>query len=252
MACAQDAQPPKPSFADLHKFDDPLEAPDTAFIINSDNDGVFDDLDNILSQYGSDESILCCSELDGFLAALACAPDTIMPSTWMAATWGGEARMPEWDSEQTLVQFSALVIKLYNGVNEDLDRGVYEPLFLSGVDPHNELMNVVDWCDGFLRGLGLWGGLQPQQMQQLETCLYPIRHFCTEDGWAALSLMTPSQIQSLQESIQPCIQTLSRQLLRPIKPAANTNHIRTGVKVGRNNPCPCGSGKKYKKCCGLN
>jgi len=26
--------------------------------------------------------------------------------------------------------------------------------------------------------------------------------------------------------------------------------IRTGVKVGRNQPCPCGSGKKYKQCCG--
>ena len=25
-----------------------------------------------------------------------------------------------------------------------------------------------------------------------------------------------------------------------------------GGKVGRNDPCPCGSGKKYKKCCGLN
>jgi uncharacterized protein len=24
------------------------------------------------------------------------------------------------------------------------------------------------------------------------------------------------------------------------------------AKVGRNDPCPCGSGKKYKKCCGLN
>jgi len=23
-------------------------------------------------------------------------------------------------------------------------------------------------------------------------------------------------------------------------------------KVGRNDPCPCGSGKKYKKCCGAN
>ncbi|MEA1960510.1 MAG: SEC-C metal-binding domain-containing protein [Bacillota bacterium] len=22
------------------------------------------------------------------------------------------------------------------------------------------------------------------------------------------------------------------------------------MKVGRNDPCPCGSGKKYKKCCG--
>jgi SEC-C motif-containing protein len=25
---------------------------------------------------------------------------------------------------------------------------------------------------------------------------------------------------------------------------------RAGAKVGRNDPCPCGSGKKYKKCCG--
>ncbi|MBX3418050.1 MAG: SEC-C domain-containing protein [Pirellulaceae bacterium] len=25
--------------------------------------------------------------------------------------------------------------------------------------------------------------------------------------------------------------------------------IRSGPKVGRNDPCPCGSGKKYKKCC---
>ena len=27
---------------------------------------------------------------------------------------------------------------------------------------------------------------------------------------------------------------------------------RTGDKVGRNDPCPCGSGKKYKKCHGVN
>ena len=26
--------------------------------------------------------------------------------------------------------------------------------------------------------------------------------------------------------------------------------VRSGKKVGRNEPCPCGSGKKYKKCCG--
>lgn len=24
-----------------------------------------------------------------------------------------------------------------------------------------------------------------------------------------------------------------------------------GIKIGRNEPCPCGSGKKYKKCCAL-
>jgi len=26
--------------------------------------------------------------------------------------------------------------------------------------------------------------------------------------------------------------------------------VREGPRVGRNDPCPCGSGKKYKKCCG--
>jgi preprotein translocase subunit SecA len=31
---------------------------------------------------------------------------------------------------------------------------------------------------------------------------------------------------------------------------ANQTFIREGVKVGRNDPCPCGSGKKYKNCCG--
>ena len=28
--------------------------------------------------------------------------------------------------------------------------------------------------------------------------------------------------------------------------------VRKGAKIGRNEPCPCGSGKKYKKCCGQN
>ncbi|ERK28633.1 SEC-C metal-binding domain-containing protein [Clostridium intestinale] len=28
--------------------------------------------------------------------------------------------------------------------------------------------------------------------------------------------------------------------------------VRNENKIGRNDPCPCGSGKKYKKCCGVN
>ncbi len=35
-----------------------------------------------------------------------------------------------------------------------------------------------------------------------------------------------------------------------ISRAGMTTQRRTSVKVGRNDPCPCGSGKKYKKCCG--
>jgi preprotein translocase subunit SecA len=32
--------------------------------------------------------------------------------------------------------------------------------------------------------------------------------------------------------------------------AAKAKPVRTGPKVGRNDPCPCASGKKYKNCCG--
>ena len=34
------------------------------------------------------------------------------------------------------------------------------------------------------------------------------------------------------------------------RPPAQVQVIRQGPKIGRNDPCTCGSGKKYKKCCG--
>jgi preprotein translocase subunit SecA len=34
------------------------------------------------------------------------------------------------------------------------------------------------------------------------------------------------------------------------EPSKPKTVVREGKKVGRNEPCPCGSGKKYKKCCG--
>jgi len=34
-------------------------------------------------------------------------------------------------------------------------------------------------------------------------------------------------------------------------PAGTTKTVIRGPKIGRNDPCPCGSGKKFKKCCGL-
>jgi preprotein translocase subunit SecA len=38
--------------------------------------------------------------------------------------------------------------------------------------------------------------------------------------------------------------------VRSLKPAAASAVTAPRAKVGRNEPCPCGSGKKYKKCCG--
>jgi uncharacterized protein YecA (UPF0149 family) len=36
----------------------------------------------------------------------------------------------------------------------------------------------------------------------------------------------------------------------PLPPPVEPIHADADAAVGRNDPCPCGSGKKYKKCCG--
>jgi preprotein translocase subunit SecA len=46
------------------------------------------------------------------------------------------------------------------------------------------------------------------------------------------------------EAEESDIQKASRERSMKSKP------VRVEQKVGRNDPCPCGSGKKYKKCCG--
>ena len=54
------------------------------------------------------------------------------------------------------------------------------------------------------------------------------------------------------DAIAPRIVTLNAWRLANYQPPKGMGPARrTGPKVGRNDPCPCGSGKKYKKCCGL-
>src|SRR3990172_7578249 len=54
--------------------------------------------------------------------------------------------------------------------------------------------------------------------------------------------------KELPASPRPARVSLSR---GDITSAGQTTQKRQGVKIGRNDPCPCGSGKKYKKCCGI-
>lgn len=43
---------------------------------------------------------------------------------------------------------------------------------------------------------------------------------------------------------------LTKERRKEIKRAFNKSQMAVSTKVGRNEPCPCGSGKKYKHCCG--
>ena len=59
---------------------------------------------------------------------------------------------------------------------------------------------------------------------------------CAKHGWYYIIGFEPDKPEDISDL---------EKLLNPQKPAISK-------KVGRNDPCPCGSGKKYKKCCGSN
>jgi uncharacterized protein YecA (UPF0149 family) len=47
----------------------------------------------------------------------------------------------------------------------------------------------------------------------------------------------------------PQMLPMSDRMVKALRPDLNQTPG-PGGKIGRNAPCPCGSGKKYKKCCG--
>jgi SWIM/SEC-C metal-binding protein len=63
-----------------------------------------------------------------------------------------------------------------------------------------------------------------------------IANICDERGWHFILGIEPDEEEDLTD--------LERKLNPPIQ--------REVTKIGRNEPCRCGSGKKYKKCCGFN
>jgi preprotein translocase subunit SecA len=67
----------------------------------------------------------------------------------------------------------------------------------------------------------------------------------------------PRQVATSVDEIEEAFQRKKKRELEQARMAGAGDMqvqqvVRSGEKVGRNDPCPCGSGKKYKKCCGAN
>src|SRR5216684_3572023 len=68
----------------------------------------------------------------------------------------------------------------------------------------------------------------------------------------------PPAVSTSMDDLEEAFQRRKRRELEQAKMAGSGDRqpvqqvVRSGAKIGRNDPCPCGSGKKYKKCCGAN
>jgi uncharacterized protein len=203
-------------------------------------------IENILERYGNDETINSVSELDGYFTALISGPEVVLPSRWYPALWGKSCD-PEWDTKAEFESFFQLLFRHMNSIVTTLMKrpetfhALRETRYVDeGIVPICD-----DWCFGYMRGVALGGGwvdLPPALKPQLRA----IELYGLEDNYQSLIGMTKHEREESAKFIELAVRTLHAYWLEQRSALAP---VRAKVKIGRNEPCPCGSGKKLKQCC---
>jgi len=211
-------------------------------------------LDDFLRSDAAGGDAMLLSELDGFFAGLAVCPTMIMPSDWMPVVWGDAE--PVFESEPQAQGVFGLIMVHYNDVGRQLDQGGYAPVY--DLDNDDTILWET-WIEGFWRSVLLrpreWLDLGKTDDEDLQRAIFVLTRL-HELAAAPAAELEPMEIDEELEKLAPdlipdSVETLHRARLARAKPpgapGAPANQNRP--KVGRNDPCPCGSGKKFKKCC---
>jgi uncharacterized protein len=204
-----------------------------------------DALERFLLERGDDETMLL-TELDGYLTGIMVCPELLVPSQWLAPIWGNDGPVFEDESEANAIL--ALVMAYYNDIGARLKRpDRYAPRL--DVDHRNGSLIWPLWASGFGKALDI----APWAWEPVETR--------GKDDPAAMALAVLAALATAADTPGVLPAELYTELdaeadaliadcvidLHSARLASDTD--RHPSKVGRNDPCPCGSGRKYKKCC---
>ncbi len=223
-------------------------------------DDEFDRLADFLAACGPQAMSL--ESLDGFFAALICGPDVVLPSEYLPQIWGDDA---SFESDEQAHEIFGLLIRHWNAISSALLGAlevpdVYLPVLLEdaqGVAGGNA------WAQGFLRGVSV----RPASWRELLDSdehggpMLPIMVLAHEHDADPRMRPKPIAPDKREELLQLMIVSLTAiyryfepHRARAAEPSddAYAPRRRRGPKIGRNSLCPCGSGKKYKLCCGAN
>ncbi|MCW8916442.1 MAG: UPF0149 family protein [Magnetovibrio sp.] len=209
-------------------------------------------LDGFLGSDMVSEEAMTLSELDGFLAGMICCPAVVVPAEWMRQVWG-ETGLKVQNVEQ-IQAVNGLVMARYKQVLNRLDQGVYSPIY--DVDD-NEKVVWHTWAGGFLRAMAIrpeaWHQFGDIGGDEAAQAIFTLMRLCELGSVPEEEQEMPMEIDAQLLSVAPDLIPEAIVLLYGAKRAAGvvipTSLEETEIKIGRNDPCPCGSGKKYKKCC---
>lgn len=219
----------------------------------------FETLSEALGRLG--ERAMNLEQLDGFLASLVCGPEEASQAEWLREVLGfGVMNHAEAASEPMTRTLLALLSRHRDSIAHTLRSGdVFTPLLLAdekGEYPAN------DWAKGFLRGMELRRGAWASLVNDEEHggTLVPIFALAHEhDPDPEMRPYKEPIPAELRERLINGAAAGVMQIYRYFKARISVPELsifdsqtyrRSEPKVGRNEPCPCGSGKKYKLCCG--
>ncbi len=157
----------------------------------------------------------------GFLTAVCTGPDGISPALWMPQV------VPEGtlDDDPTAPAKMELLARLYGAVGETL-RTTPEIIC---PEPDKPAEEAADFCRGYVQGARMHEAWQKDETAAAK--LLPFEALAKENDEAHRERLG-SHVAELHAYWQS-----KRQV------------VNATPKVGRNEPCPCGSGRKHKKCC---
>jgi uncharacterized protein len=197
-------------------------------------------------------------QLDGFFAALIAGPETVMLSEYSPQVFGGEmSDVCEFSSPEEADEILGLMIRHWNTIAGALfNREVYVPLLL---EDENGVAHGNDWARGFMCGMHMRhdGWAQLVNDEENGGCLIPMMMLCHEhdkDPEMRPKPIAPEKREDIIVHMAAGLVGAYRYFRRHQESSGLSRFApdsrRTTSKVGRNDPCLCGSGKKYKKCCG--
>lgn len=221
------------------------------------SDTEFDVLDKFLLYGVESDERMTIDMMDGFLHAIAIGPTSFHPKQWLPKVWGTEEMMPPLESIEKLNHILGLVMRQFNSIISGLETDPREiaPTWATSNFRGKDYDDAEGWAHGFVEGMRLcWKDWQPLlSTPEGQAWLRPIG-LLGEDDFAPEQdelTKTPAKRQKLALQIPEAVLAMHAYWL-PLRHAVYEREVAKTLqpKVGRNEPCPCGSGKKFKKCCG--